>query len=79
MSKIPINGTYGGNYRPLSDREAEVLRLLARGYGNKQIAAELSISENTVKSHVANIFLKLQVNHRNQAVTKAMALGIINS
>jgi DNA-binding NarL/FixJ family response regulator len=61
----------------LSDRETEVLQLMASGSPNKAIAAALSISESTVKTHVANIFQKLEVNQRTEAVTKAMSLGII--
>ncbi len=61
----------------LSEREAGVLRLMAQGTANKEIAASLSISESTVKTHVANIFQKLEVTNRTEAVTKAMARGII--
>jgi DNA-binding NarL/FixJ family response regulator len=61
----------------LSEREVEVLRLMARGAANKEIAAELVISESTVKSHIANIFQKLDVNDRTEAVTKALQKGII--
>lgn len=61
----------------LSDRETEVLQLMARGAPNKSIATSLSISESTVKTHVANIFQKLDVNQRTEAVTKAMSMGII--
>ena len=61
----------------LSDREIEVLQLIAGGSANKQIAAELTISESTVKTHVANIFQKLDVSHRTEAVTRALQRGII--
>ena len=61
----------------LSYREVEVLQLMARGEANKTIAASLSISESTVKTHVANIFTKLEVNHRTEAVTRALQRGII--
>ena len=62
----------------LSERELEVLRLMASGAANKLIAGELSISESTVKTHVANIFQKLDVNGRTDAVTQALQRGIIN-
>ncbi len=61
----------------LSERELEVLQHLAKGSANKEIASTLSISESTVKTHVANIFHKLEVNGRMEAVTKAMQKGII--
>jgi DNA-binding NarL/FixJ family response regulator len=61
----------------LSDREIEVLRLMAKGSANKEIAAELCISESTVKTHVANIFQKLDVSDRTEAVTQALQKGII--
>ena len=61
----------------LSDRELEVLQLMASGAANKQIASDLTISESTVKTHVTNIFQKLDVNHRTEAVTTAISKGII--
>ena len=61
----------------LSGREVEVLQLMARGSANKEIAASLSVSESTVKTHVANIFTKLDVSHRTEAVTEALQKGII--
>ena len=61
----------------LSDREIEVLQLIAHGSANRQIAEELLISESTVKTHVANIFSKMNVRHRTQAVTQAIQKGII--
>jgi DNA-binding NarL/FixJ family response regulator len=61
----------------LSDREIEVLKLMAKGAANKEIAATLQISESTVKTHVANIFQKLNVSHRTEAVTQALQRGII--
>ena len=66
---------FAGNI--LSEREVEVLQLMAKGEGNKQIAGFLTISESTVKTHVANIFTKLEVNHRTEAVTQALQRGII--
>ncbi|MCI0440143.1 MAG: response regulator transcription factor [Chloroflexi bacterium] len=61
----------------LSGREIEVLQLMAKGAANKEIASILSVSESTVKTHVANIFQKLDVNHRTEAVTQALQRGII--
>ena len=61
----------------LSEREVEVLRLIANGAANKEIASMLSISESTVKTHVANIFQKLDASHRTEAVTEAIRKGII--
>jgi DNA-binding NarL/FixJ family response regulator len=62
----------------ISDREAQVLRLVASGKRNKEIAAELSIAEDTVKMHVRNIFSKLKVTDRTEAVTVALRRGIIH-
>lgn len=61
----------------LSDRELEVLELIARGTSNKLIASTLSISESTVKTHIQSIFQKLDANDRTEAVTKAISRGII--
>ena len=61
----------------LSSREIEVLRLTAAGNANKEIAAQLSIAEETVKSHVTNILAKLSANDRTHAVTIGLKRGII--
>ena len=61
----------------LSEREVEVLQLMAKGTTNKAIAGALTISESTVKTHVANIFQKLDVRDRTEAVTQAVQKGII--
>jgi len=61
----------------LSEREVEVLALIAGGNSNKLIARRLSISEDTVKSHVKNILSKLGVGDRTHAVTVALKRGII--
>lgn len=62
----------------LSDREREVLRLMAAGKSNQGIGAALSITESTVKSHVNKILSKLQVTDRTQAVLTALRRGIAN-
>jgi DNA-binding NarL/FixJ family response regulator len=62
---------------PLTERELEVLRLLARGRQNKEIAGELVISERTVKFHVSAILAKLGVGNRTEAVSKAAQLGLV--
>ena len=62
----------------LTEREMEVVRLIAAGNGNKQIADQLSIGEATVKSHVTNILSKLGANDRAHAVTIALKRGIID-
>ncbi|HKZ83407.1 MAG TPA: response regulator transcription factor [Anaerolineae bacterium] len=61
----------------LTSREVEVLRLLAQGQANKQIAARLGISERTVKFHVSAIFRKLDATNRTEAVTIAAQRGLI--
>jgi len=60
---------------PLSDRELEILRLIARGSTNREIAEALFITEGTVKNHVTNILGKLDVRDRTQAALKARELG----
>jgi NarL family two-component system response regulator YdfI len=62
---------------PLSDRELEVLDLLAEGLSNKLIAHRLSISEHTVKTHVASIFAKLGASSRTAAVSQAIRRGLV--
>jgi DNA-binding NarL/FixJ family response regulator len=62
----------------MSEREMQVLSLVATGKRNKEIAAELSIAEDTVKMHVRNIFSKLNVTDRTEAVTVALRRGIIH-
>lgn len=61
----------------LSAREVEVLGLLAEGCANKIVARQLDISPNTVKTHVARLFEKLEVASRTQAIARARELGIV--
>jgi DNA-binding NarL/FixJ family response regulator len=61
----------------LSPRELDVLRLIAQGLRNREIAEQLFISEKTVGNHVSNIFSKLQVTDRSQAIVRAMRGGLV--
>jgi DNA-binding NarL/FixJ family response regulator len=63
----------------ISARELEVLRLLARGDSNKEIAAQLTISENTIKTHLSRIFDKLGARSRTEAVTIAIQRGLVSA
>lgn len=63
--------------RGLSSRELDVLQLMAEGLSNRQIASRLFLSENTVKTHSSNLFEKMEVQRRTQAVDKARKLNII--
>lgn len=62
---------------PLSDRELDVLRLLAEGRTNREIAARLFLAEGTVKNHVTNVLAKLGARDRTQAALRARALGLL--
>jgi DNA-binding NarL/FixJ family response regulator len=61
----------------LTAREVEVMRELARGRSNKEIAASLAISEETIKTHVGHVLAKLQVDNRTQALVQALKRGLI--
>lgn len=62
---------------PLSEREVEVLRLVAKGATNREIAAALFIAEGTVRNHLTAILSKLEVSDRTQAAVKAKELGLV--
>ncbi len=62
---------------PLTTRETEILRLMAGGHSNKEIANSLFVAEGTVKNHVSNILSKIGVRDRTRAVLKAIELGLI--
>jgi len=62
---------------PLTERELEVLRLIAQGHSNQQIADALIVSVGTVKKHLNNIFGKLGVHSRTQAVARARELSLL--
>jgi DNA-binding NarL/FixJ family response regulator len=74
-NQTPVPG--GTLVEPLSEREIEVMHLVATGASNREIAASLVIAEGTVKNHLTNILRKLEVADRAQAVLKARQLGII--
>ena len=67
----------GGERELLTERERDVLRLLARGLNNTDIAERLYLSEGTVRNYVSSIFAKLGVKNRTQAVYKAISLKIL--
>jgi DNA-binding CsgD family transcriptional regulator len=66
-----------GLLEPLTDRETEVLRLIAAGKPNQQIARELVVTVDTVKKHVSHLLGKLGAANRTEAVTRARQLGLI--
>lgn len=65
--------------KPLSGREREVLRLMAEGRTNKEIARELGLGIETVKTHVSNILMKLGVQGRTQAALQAVKIGLVQA
>lgn len=78
----PAPTTFDGNPKAqaslgISERELTVLRQLAAGRSNKEIAAQLHVSPNTVKTHVARLYEKLEAKRRTDAVNKARELGIV--
>jgi DNA-binding NarL/FixJ family response regulator len=80
FSRLPrgVNQRGGELAETLSPRELEILRLVATGVSNKEIADRLVISEGTVKNHLSSILSKLMVKDRLQAVIKARELGILS-
>jgi DNA-binding NarL/FixJ family response regulator len=73
----PARAPEKGLPEPLSEREREVLRLLALGLSNREIAERLSLAEGTVKNYVTNILQKMGVRDRTQAAVRARELGLI--
>lgn len=74
---VTVNTTAAQN-NGLTGREMEVLQLIAQGLSNQEIADKLFVSLNTVKTHSSNLFLKLDVKRRTQAVQKAKELNLIS-
>ena len=79
ISRFGRQGRAGSVLNTLTVRELEVLRLLARGLRNKEIAARLFVSERTVNFHLANIYQKLNVSGRTEALSKAHEQGLITA
>lgn len=82
FSSEPRAGEFTPNERAqaslgITDRERQVLQLLAEGRSNKEIAARLELSPNTVKTHVARLFEKLRVARRTEAILLARELGLV--
>jgi len=77
ISVVPDQLSQDDLVEPLSNREVEVLTLIAEGYSNQEIAQDLHLSLYTVKSHARNIYSKLGVKNRTEAVAKARLLGIL--
>jgi DNA-binding NarL/FixJ family response regulator len=75
--RLLVGETAGAQADTITNREAEVLELLAQGLANKQIAAVLTISEHTVKFHVSSIYSKLGATNRAEAVRLGARLGLI--
>ncbi len=75
--KKPSIDKYDADKLGLSKREIEVLELLANGYSNQEVADKLFVSLNTAKTHISNIYSKLNVKRRTQAVQKARYLALI--
>jgi len=76
-SKEPHSSPYQSLLDPLSERELEVLHLIAIGDSNYEIAEQLVVAVSTVKRHVSNIFSKLAVTSRTQAVARAREFGML--
>lgn len=74
----PVAVPVASNSEELTSRELEILRLTARGYTNKAIGQEMGISDRTVQGHLANIYAKLGVASRTEAVAEAVKRGLIS-
>lgn len=80
VNRLPTRGTQaddGKSNYGLSDRQIQILELLAKGYPNKKISLILFIKDETVKTHLRNIFQILAVNTRTEAVTRALELNLL--
>jgi LuxR family maltose regulon positive regulatory protein len=76
-STAPSEAQPAGLAEPLTAREIEVLRLIAAGLRNEEIAGQLYVGLSTVKRHIANAYGKLQVSHRTEAIVRANELNLL--
>lgn len=76
LSLKPVSSAEGSPFPELTERELEVLRLIAQGLNNQEIAQKLVLSSKTVRNHITNIFSKLQVANRAQAIVRARGAGL---
>jgi DNA-binding NarL/FixJ family response regulator len=76
LNAIPLPAAPAPPFPELSEREREILDLIAQGYGNREIAATLHITFKTVGNHISHIFNKLQVVNRAQAIVRARQAGL---
>jgi LuxR family maltose regulon positive regulatory protein len=67
----------GALLEPLTPRELEIMRLICKGYSNPEIASELVVTINTIKKHTSNIYGKLGVRSRTQAIVRAHELNLL--
>jgi DNA-binding NarL/FixJ family response regulator len=74
---LPTGGQQAGVVQPLTPREAEILRLVAEGHTNGALASMLSVTEQTIKFHLSNVYRKLQVSNRTEASCWAQVNGLI--
>jgi len=77
MKNLGAPRAVSASERDLTDRELEVVRLMAQGYSNKAIGEQIAISESTVKFHLRNVMRKLDVHHRTEVVYAASKLGLL--
>jgi len=78
MEEISVKGKTGGNPARITDREMEVLQLVSRGLGNREIASELFISERTVKTHITHLLEKLNLRDRTQLAIYALQNKLVD-
>ena len=77
-ARVPASGSPQPLLNPLTERELEVLRLIAEGMSNQQIAAKLILAIGTVKFYASQIYSKLQVENRIQALARARELNLLS-